>query len=82
MPRIWARAWSLTGAGQVTVNKGNMAEDGVILVGCYDDDGRLAELVWMDAATAQIDPDTPKVKLFWLNRAQVPQSPSVTVWGK
>lgn len=78
--------WTVTETGEVTVDvkAASLAPEEVILLGCYDLNGRLTGVKVLDAdhAAAQIDPSTPNVRLFWLNAASQPQSASVTVWGK
>ncbi len=76
--------WDITAEGEVTVEPTQMAKDETVLVGCYDSQGRFTDVKVLDAdhASAPIDPNTPNVKLFWLNEVSQPQSPSVTVWGK
>lgn len=75
--------WSLTEEGGFALD-GHLDESEMILVGCYDNAGMFIGVKWLDAdhATAQIDPSTSNVKLFWLGANQNPLSPSVTVWGK
>lgn len=75
--------WSYNETGRVAVS-GEIAENEMVLVGCYDNQGRFTGVKWLNAeqASAQIDPKTPNVKLFWLDAASQPQSPSATVWGK
>lgn len=78
-----ALEWKYNELGQISVS-GDLAPEEKILVGCYDNNGRFTGVKWLDAdrASAQIDPATPNVKLFWLGAAQTPLSPSVTVWGR
>lgn len=63
---------------------GDLASEEKILIGCYDSQGQFTGVKVLDAqhASGTIDPNTPSVKLYWLDGAQKPQSPSVTVWGK
>ncbi len=77
-------SWSVTGEGQVAVDAADLASEEAILVGCYDQNGQFTGVKVLDAqtATAQLDPATPNVKLFWLGAKQNPLAPSVTVWGK
>lgn len=76
-------SWRITAMGELTM-AGTLAQGEAILVGCYDSNGRFTGAKWLDAETtaAQIDPNTPNVKLFWLDSQQSPLSPSATVWGE
>lgn len=75
--------WAITEEGMLTVTE-QIVDGEMALVACYDNQGRFTGVKWLDAdhASAQIDPSTPNVKLFWLDATQKPQSPSATVWGK
>ena len=75
--------WAMTEQGQLAVI-GQSAAGGLVFVACYDQTGRMTDVKMLTAQsiTAQIDPATPNVKLFWLGEKQNPLAPSVTVWGK
>lgn len=79
-------SWSITQAGEVAIDvtAADLAPEEAVLVACYDNDGRFTGVKVLDAqtASAQLDPTTPNVKIFWLGAGAKPQSPSVTVWGK
>lgn len=77
-------AWTITEVGKVTVDATALAPGEAVFVGCYDSNHHFINLKKLDAAqgAAQIDPNTPNVKLFLLGAVQQPLSPSVTVWGK
>lgn len=79
-------SWAITEKGKVTVDVavGQLAPEEAVLVACYDSNGRFTGVKWIDAqhASAQIDPNTPNVKLFWLGAKQNPLAPNVTVWGR
>lgn len=73
--------WKYDNLGQLSVS-GDLADQEMAMVACYNDHGRLIALKVLDAqhANAQIDPSTPNVKIFWLGPAQNPLSPSAEVW--
>lgn len=75
--------WTCSETGRVAVS-GELADEEMVLVGCYDNQGKLTELKQLtrDEMTAKMKSGTDRIKLFWLGAAQKPQSASVTVWGK
>lgn len=79
-------SWAITEEGEITIDVAatDLAPEEKILVGCYDNKGRFTGVKVLDASntSAQIDPTTPNVKIFWLGAGVKPQSSNVTVWGK
>lgn len=75
--------WSCDKAGQLTI-RGELAEGETVLAACYDRQGRLVELKRLAGAglNAEVDLGADRIKLFWLDSAQQPQSSSGGVWGK
>lgn len=80
-----ASAWAISAKGEVSVTFSATADpDETILVGGYDNKGRFVEAKPLNVQNpvAQIDPAMYSVKLFYLDDARRPLTPSVTVWGK
>lgn len=80
-----APAWAVTTDGAVSVKFPATAQTGEkVLVGCYDDDGRFAEVKILnaDSPEARISSDAAHIKLFWIGTNEAPLAPSVAVWGK
>lgn len=77
-------SFSYTDTGRLILTEGELSQGEIILVAGYNKAGCMTEAKVLAAGhkTAQVDPSTPNVKLYWLGAAQQPQSASAAVWGK
>lgn len=73
--------WRYTDQGQLTLTD-TLGQDEAVVVGCYDDQGRLLKVKILTATrrSVPLEADIPVVKLFWLDGGERPLSQAATVW--